>query len=69
MENEFGFNAYEEQDGQDNQMSDFESLMAERIQSNFAAESGSLSATEERLQEMNKRLPDWSLEPPYSFLK
>lgn len=26
-------------------------------------------ASDERLKEMNKRLPSWSLEPPFSFLK
>ena len=25
--------------------------------------------SDERLKEMNKKLPEWSLEPPYSFLK
>ncbi len=66
MDNEFNFNEFEEQN---DQMTDFESLMAERIQSNFAAGTENLSVTNERLQEMNKKLPDWSLEPPYSFLK
>ena len=25
--------------------------------------------TDERLKEMNKKLPSWNLEPPHSFLK
>lgn len=49
---------------------EFESMMEARIRDEFSrpAESGA-SASNERLREMNKRLPDWSLEPPYSFLK
>lgn len=27
------------------------------------------SFMDERLREMNKKLPEWSLEPPFSFLK
>lgn len=27
------------------------------------------SFMDERLREMNKKLPDWNLEPPFSFLK
>lgn len=69
MDKDYNFNEYDDQGGQDDQMADFESMMAERIQSNFAAETQNLSVTNERLQEMNKKLPDWNLEPPYSFLK
>lgn len=49
---------------------DFETMMEQRIRENFStpAQVGT-SATNERLKEMNKKLPDWNLEPPYSFLK
>ena len=48
---------------------DFEAMMGQRIQSNFAAPGKKVDVSNERLKEMNKKLPSWSLEPPYSFLK
>lgn len=49
---------------------DFEQMMEQRIRENFSAPAqAGTSATSERLKEMNKKLPSWSLEPPYSFLK
>ena len=52
------------------QMDDFESMMEARIRDNFSAPAQSgASASNDRLREMNKKLPAWSLEPPYSFLK
>lgn len=49
---------------------EFEQLMAQRIRDNFSAPvSGGAEISDERLKEMSKKLPDWSLEPPYSFLK
>lgn len=48
---------------------DFETMMEQRIQSNFAAGEGSADVSNDRLREMSKKLPSWSLEPPYSFLK
>lgn len=52
------------------QMDNFEAMMEERIRENFnaPAQSGA-SASNDRLREMNKKLPSWSLEPPYSFLR
>ncbi len=49
---------------------DFQSMMEARIRENFStpAKSGA-SASNDRLREMNKKLPSWSLEPPYNFLK
>ena len=53
-----------------NQDLEFEQLMEQRIRDNFAApEKESAEISDERLKEMNKKLPSWSLEPPYSFLK
>ena len=52
-----------------NEPMDFETMMEQRIQANFATAESSLNVSYERLNEMNKRLPSWSLEPPYSFLK
>lgn len=49
---------------------EFEQMMQERIRANFTAPAkAGASAGNERLKEMNKKLPSWSLEPPYSFLK
>lgn len=48
---------------------DFEQLM-ENMRENFDMSSdSSVEIADERLKEMNKKLPDWDLEPPYSFLK
>lgn len=49
---------------------DFEQMMEQRIRENFTAPAqAGATAGNERLREMNKKLPSWSLEPPYSFLK
>ena len=48
---------------------DFETMMEKRIQTNFAAPGQKADVSNARLKEMNKKLPSWSLEPPYSFLK
>lgn len=45
-------------------------LLEQRIQENFGAgDQGNYDVSDERLKEMNKKLPNWSLEPPFSFLK
>ena len=49
---------------------EFEQMMEQRIRENFAAPANDhAQISDERLVEMNKKLPSWSLEPPYSFLK
>ena len=49
---------------------EFEQIMEQRIRDNFAAPKGDgVDFADERLNEMNKKLPAWSLEPPFSFLK
>lgn len=54
----------------ENANQDFEAMMEQRIRQNFnaPAQTGT-SAVNDRLKEANKKLPSWSLEPPYSFLK
>ncbi|MBD5102410.1 MAG: hypothetical protein HDT27_06925 [Subdoligranulum sp.] len=53
-----------------NQDMEFEQLMEQRIRENFTApDAGKAEISDERLREMSKKLPSWSLEPPYSFLK
>jgi hypothetical protein len=50
---------------------EFEKMMQEKLKDNFGstADVSSGSAGDERLKEMNKKLPSWNLEPPFSFLK
>ena len=53
-----------------NQDMEFEQMMEQRIRDNFAAHNAdNVEISDERLKEMSKKLPSWSLEPPYSFLK
>ena len=45
-------------------------MMEQRIRDNFTAPAtDGVQISDERLKEMSKKLPEWSLEPPYSFLK
>lgn len=49
---------------------EFEKMMQQRIHDNFVMPNAEgVQISDERLNEMNKKLPEWSLEPPYSFLK
>jgi hypothetical protein len=53
-----------------NQDMEFEQMMEQRIRDNFATPAKeNATISDERLNEMNKKLPSWSLEPPYSFIK
>lgn len=53
-----------------NQDMEFEQMMEQRIRDNFAAPNAdNVEISDERLKEMSKKLPSWSLEPPCSFLK
>lgn len=53
-----------------NEEMDFEAMMEQRIQQNFSEAKGpKTDVSNERLKEMSKKLPSWSLEPPYSFLR
>lgn len=49
---------------------ELDALLEQRIQENFgSADTTTYEVSDERLKEMNKKLPSWSLEPPFSFLK
>lgn len=49
---------------------DFETLMKQRLQENFGvSEEGGMEFSNQKLSEIKKRLPDWDLEPPATFLK
>lgn len=53
-----------------NEEMNFEAMMEQRLQANFTeANKAGVEVSNERLKEMNKKLPSWSLEPPYSFLR
>lgn len=55
---------------QANQDVEFEQMMEQRIRNNFTTPDGqNVEISDEHLKEMNKKLPSWSLEPPYNFLK
>ncbi len=48
-----------------NQDMEFEQMMEQRIRDNFAAPNAdNVEISDERLKEMSKKLPSWSLEPP-----
>lgn len=58
------------QENMNNEEMDFEAMMEQRLQANFAdAGKAKTDVSNERLREMNKKLPSWSLEPPYNFLR
>ncbi|MCI8427802.1 MAG: hypothetical protein HFJ03_09760 [Lachnospira sp.] len=48
---------------------EFGELLEQRIQENFGSNENVYDVSDERLKEMNKKLPSWSLEPPFGFLK
>lgn len=55
---------------------DFENSLEEKLRQNYALqdnqmqqENQELDVSNGNLRDMNKKLPSWSLEPPYSFLK
>ena len=51
-----------EENRNNNEEMDFEQMMEQRMQANFAGANGAnASASNERLKEMNKKLPSWSL--------
>lgn len=41
----------------------------ESLLSNFGDVEQEMDLTSEKLNELNKKLPSWSLEPPHSFIK
>lgn len=45
-------------------------MLEQRIKENFGTDNDfTYDVSDERLKEMNKKLPAWSLEPPFSYLK
>lgn len=55
----------------DNEMNlELGEMLEQRIQENFgSSDTENYDVSDDRLKEMNKKLPSWSLEPPFSFLK
>lgn len=49
---------------------ELDELLEQRIMENFAqGKSEAPEVSNEKLKEMNKKLPAWSLEPTFGFLK
>ena len=50
---------------------EFEKMVSKKMSTNFgsAPMTAAEEATSERLKEMNKKLPSWNLEPPFTFIK
>lgn len=48
---------------------EFEEMMRERFDEEALDSNPLSSINDERLKEMNKKLPDWDLEPPFTYLK
>jgi hypothetical protein len=49
---------------------ELDDLLEQRIMENFAQQkSETAKVSNEKLKEMNKKLPAWSLEPTFGFLK
>jgi len=48
---------------------EFENMMKEHFDESSMSEGSGSAFTDERLKEMNKKLPNWDLEPPFNFLK
>ncbi len=50
---------------------DFAAMMQDKLRDNYGEDAVDTSdrASDERLKEMNKKLPSWNLEPPLKFLK
>ena len=44
-------------------------LLEKRIQENFGSGDSTYDVSDDRRKEMNKKLPSWSLEPPFGYLK
>lgn len=54
----------------DNNNNNQELSFEDRINANFSGTNNtSASATQERLKDVNKKLPNWNLEPPLDFIK
>ncbi len=48
---------------------DFDKMFQQSVEKNIVENQKGYDVSDDRLKEMNKRLPAWNLEPPYSSLK
>ena len=48
---------------------DFDKMFQQSVEKNIVDSQKGYDVSDDRLKEMNKRLPAWNLEPPYSLLK
>lgn len=46
-----------------------DAMLARNMQQMYGAQNKGYDISDERLTEMEKKLPSWSLEPPFSYLK
>jgi hypothetical protein len=44
-------------------------MLARNMQQMYGTQNRGYDISDERLTEMEKKLPNWSLEPPFSYLK
>lgn len=63
MDNQNNFNAQNDFSAQ------FDQMFQQSLKQNMAENQKGYDVSDDRLREMNKRLPAWNLEPPYSSLK
>ena len=63
MDNQNNFNAQNDFSAQ------FDQMFQQSLKQNMAENQKRYDVSDDRLREMNKRLPAWNLEPPYSSLK
>jgi hypothetical protein len=63
MDNQNNFNAQNDFSAQ------FDQMFQQSLKQNMAENQKGYDVSDDRLKEMNKRLPAWNLEPPYSSLK
>ncbi len=62
MDNQNTFNSQNDFNDQ------FDQMFQQSIKQNMTENQKGYDVSDERLREMNKRLPAWNLEPPYSSL-
>ena len=46
----------------------FENMIEDRMNANMADARNLAEVSNPKLRDLNKKLPDWNLEPPYAFL-
>ncbi|MBE7070207.1 MAG: hypothetical protein E7386_06870 [Ruminococcaceae bacterium] len=55
--------------GTNNPGESVDDMLARNMQQMYGSQNRGYDISDERLTEMEKKLPNWSLEPPFSYLK